>query len=68
MVELCEGGGADFQLLYPDDMGLVDKVRTIAQKIYGAADIALEKRELDQLAGFEAAGRNDAKQLNAKAP
>ncbi len=56
VVELCEGGGADFQLLYPDDMGLVDKIRTIAQKIYGAADIALEKREVDQLAGFEAAG------------
>jgi formate--tetrahydrofolate ligase len=32
-------GEADFQLLYPDDIPLIDKARTIAQKIYGAVDI-----------------------------
>ena len=56
VVELADGGTADFQPLYPDDMGLLEKVRTVAQKIYGAADIAAEKRVVDQLAGFEAAG------------
>jgi len=29
-----------FRLLYPDEMPLWDKVRTVAQKIYGAADIS----------------------------
>jgi formate--tetrahydrofolate ligase len=30
---------SNFKVLYPDDMALWDKVKTVAQKIYGAADI-----------------------------
>ncbi|MFT7462881.1 MAG: formate--tetrahydrofolate ligase [Pseudohongiellaceae bacterium] len=37
-------GRADFQLLYPDDIPLIDKVRTIAQKIYGAVDITADTK------------------------
>jgi formate--tetrahydrofolate ligase len=31
-----------FTFLYPDEMPLVDKVRTIARDIYGASDIAID--------------------------
>ncbi len=56
VVDLADGGTADFQPLYPDDMGLLEKVRCVAQNIYGAADITAEKRVVDQLAQFEAQG------------
>jgi formate--tetrahydrofolate ligase len=39
-----------FQLLYPDDMPLRDKIKTIATKIYGAAGVSyspLANRQLD---------------------
>ena len=48
VVDLADGGTANFQPLYPDDMPLIEKVRTIVQKIYGGDDItvdgAVEKR------------------------
>jgi formate--tetrahydrofolate ligase len=45
-----------FHHLYPDDMPLADKLRTIACNIYGAADIALDRKAADKLADFEAQG------------
>ena len=45
-----------FQLLYPDDMPLVDKLRTIATRIYGAADIALDKRAAERLDELQRGG------------
>ena len=39
---LADAGEAEFRLLYGDEMSLWDKTRTIAQEIYGAADIAAE--------------------------
>lgn len=56
VVEIVEGGTAQFQPLYPDDMPLWDKVRTIAQKIYGAEDIIGDKKVRDQFRAFEDAG------------
>jgi formate--tetrahydrofolate ligase len=43
IAELAESGASDFQLLYPDEMPLWDKVQTIARKIYGADDISAER-------------------------
>jgi formate--tetrahydrofolate ligase len=47
VVQLCERerylDGRGFQLLYPDDMPLWDKMKTIATKIYGAEDIIADK-------------------------
>jgi formate--tetrahydrofolate ligase len=40
---LCESGRADFKPLYPDDMGLWDKVQTIATGIYGAGEVTADK-------------------------
>jgi formate--tetrahydrofolate ligase len=53
---LCDEGSADLRLLYPDDMPLAEKIRTIATRIYGAADIALDPRAAARLLAFEAAG------------
>ena len=50
------GGKSKLKLLYPDDMPLYDKIRTIAKEIYGAADISAPKPVRDQLASFEAMG------------
>ena len=44
------------QLTYPDTASLAEKIRTVAQRIYGAADITLEPQAAKQLAHFEAAG------------
>jgi formate--tetrahydrofolate ligase len=48
VVELVDSGKADFKPLYPDEMPLIDKVRTIAQKIYGADDIVCDGAILKQ--------------------
>jgi formate--tetrahydrofolate ligase len=50
------GGAKDFALLYPDDAALVAKIRTVAQKTYGAADISLEAGAAAELADFTARG------------
>ena len=49
-------GTADFHTLYPDDMPLWDKVRTIAQSLYGAQGIIADKKIRDQFAEFQKAG------------
>ena len=56
VVELAESGQAKFQFLYPDEMPLLDKIRTIAQRIYGARDIEADKSVRDQLAQFQDQG------------
>jgi formate--tetrahydrofolate ligase len=53
---LCDKGEAHFQPLYADALPLIDKIRTIARTIYGAADIALSDSAARQLAAFEQAG------------
>ena len=45
-----------FRLLYPDDMPLWEKMRTIATRIYGAAEIAAEPPVKKQFQEFEKAG------------
>ncbi|HEV2303826.1 MAG TPA: formate--tetrahydrofolate ligase [Stellaceae bacterium] len=56
VVALAESGKADFRFLYPAEMPLLDKIRTIATRIYGAADIEADGRIRDQLAGLEKEG------------
>ncbi len=56
VVALCEGGTARFAPIYPDDLGLADKIRTVATRIYGAADVAISAKAAADLAAFEAAG------------
>ena len=56
VIDTCEKGESHCAPLYPDDMPLVDKIRTIAQKIYGAADIALSDDARKTLADLEKLG------------
>jgi formate--tetrahydrofolate ligase len=56
VVELAESGAAKFQFLYPDEMPLLDKIRTIATRIYGARDIDAPQSVRDQLKQFEEQG------------
>ncbi len=42
VVGLADSGEANFEPLYPDDMSLRDKVKTIVQKIYGGDDISCD--------------------------
>ena len=48
--------GEGFRCLYPDEMPLWDKVRTIATEIYGAEDIGADKRVRDQFREFQDGG------------
>ena len=56
VINACEKGESHCAPLYPDDMPLVDKIRTIAQRIYGAADIALSDDARKTLADLEKLG------------
>ncbi len=47
---------SSFKPLYPDDMTLWEKARTIAKEIYGATDIAAEKSVKDRFAELEKEG------------
>jgi formate--tetrahydrofolate ligase len=56
VVKVVEAGKSKLKLLYPDEMPLMEKVRTIAREIYRAKDIAADKPVRDQLAQFEQMG------------
>ncbi|MEQ1714650.1 MAG: formate--tetrahydrofolate ligase [Hyphomicrobium sp.] len=56
VVAVIGEGKANFKPLYPDDMKLRDKVRTIAQEIYRAADISCDSSVETQFKDLEAAG------------
>src|SRR5581483_5660469 len=60
VVKVADSGKAKLKFLYPDDMPLVEKVRTIAREIYRASDIEVPKAVRDQLANFEAMGYGKA--------
>jgi formate--tetrahydrofolate ligase len=47
---------SSFKPLYPDEMPLWDKVRTIAQNLYGAQGIIADKAVRDRFAEFEKMG------------
>jgi formate--tetrahydrofolate ligase len=56
VVRTIETKPSSFHPLYPDDMSLWEKTRTIAQEIYGAADITADKAVLDRFAELEKEG------------
>jgi len=56
VVKVAESGKSKLRLLYPDEMPLAEKIRTIAREIYRARDVAIEGSVRDQLAAFEAMG------------
>jgi formate--tetrahydrofolate ligase len=56
VVKAAESGQSSLKLLYPDEMPLIEKIRTIAREIYRAKDIDADKSVRDQLAAFEQMG------------
>jgi formate--tetrahydrofolate ligase len=56
VVKVIDEGKASFKPLYPVEMKLRDKVKTIAQEIYRAADIACDASVETQFKDFEAGG------------
>jgi methylenetetrahydrofolate dehydrogenase (NADP+)/methenyltetrahydrofolate cyclohydrolase/formyltetrahydrofolate synthetase/formate--tetrahydrofolate ligase len=61
-VELAEAvvdaanSGGKFEFLYPDEMSVVDKIRTISQKVYGADDVTFDPAATRQIKQLEESG------------
>jgi formate--tetrahydrofolate ligase len=66
VVKTIDAGKARLKFLYPDEMPLLEKVRTIAKELYRAKDISIDKAVRDQLANFEAMGYGKAPVCIAK--
>jgi formate--tetrahydrofolate ligase len=56
VVKVIDSGKSKLKLLYPDDMPLLEKIRTIAKEIYRAKDISADKAVRDQLTAWEGLG------------
>ncbi|HEU4659125.1 MAG TPA: formate--tetrahydrofolate ligase [Pseudolabrys sp.] len=66
VVKVIDEKKAKLKFLYPDDMPLLEKVRTIARELYRAKDVSADKAVRDQLATFEAMGYSKAPVCMAK--
>lgn len=53
VVNTINNGKTHFKLLYADEIPLMQKLQTIAQKIYGAKDILLSEKAAQKLAELE---------------
>jgi formate--tetrahydrofolate ligase len=56
VADLAESGAAKLKFLYADEMPLLEKIRTIAQRMYGAADIETNQLVRDQFKQLEDQG------------
>lgn len=56
VVRLVEAGKADFRHLYPDDMPLKEKIRTIVRNIYGGDDVDFAAPALKEIVRLEEMG------------
>ncbi len=56
VLKTLETKPANFKVLYPDDMPLLEKIKTIATQIYGASGVVLEAGVAARLKEFESAG------------
>lgn len=63
---IADADEADFQVLYPDSMPLMEKIETIARKIYRAEEVQADKKVRDQLKQWEEAGFGDLPVCMAK--
>ena len=68
VVKLAEASQDRFAPLYPDDMPLIEKTRTIARQIYDAADISADASVLKKFEEFERAGYGKLPICVAKTP
>ncbi len=66
VVEIIDGGEAQYAPLYADNMGLFQKIETIAKEIYRADEVLADKKIRDQLRQWEDAGYGDLPVCMAK--
>jgi len=52
VISMLDETTSECQFLYQDDESLVDKITAVATKIYGAKDVAIDKKTLAKLAKF----------------
>ena len=53
---MIENDTADFKMLYPDSMPLMEKIETVAKEIYRADEVLADTGVRDQLRAWEEAG------------
>jgi formate--tetrahydrofolate ligase len=56
VVALVDSGHANFAPLYPDNMPIWDKIKTVATRLYRAADIIADKKIRDQIRNLQDSG------------
>ena len=56
VAEIADSGASQFATLYPDDMGLFQKIETVAKRIYRADQVLADKKIRDQLKAWEEDG------------
>jgi len=56
VAEIADGGTSKFTPIYPDEMGLLQKIETIAKTIYRADGVVADKSIRDQLKAWEDMG------------
>jgi formate--tetrahydrofolate ligase len=56
VAEVADSGVASFSPIYPDEMRLIDKINTIAKRIYRADEVLADKKIRDQLRQWEEQG------------
>lgn len=56
IAQIADAGGAQFQTLYPDEIPLMEKIETIAKRIYRANEVLADKKIRDQLRMWEKQG------------
>lgn len=56
VAEIAESGASQFSPIYPDEMPLLDKIETIAKRIYHADKVIADKKIVDQLRLWEEQG------------
>ena len=57
VVKICQSSDPNkFKFMYEDNISLEEKIRSVAQKIYRADEIVIDKSVSDQLKGFEESG------------
>ena len=56
VAEIADAGMANFAPIYPDEMPLMEKIETIATRIYRADEVLADKKIRDQLRAWEAEG------------
>jgi len=66
VAEMADADMANFAPIYPDDMPLMEKIETIAKRIYRADEVLADKKIRDQLRQWEEQGYGDLPVCMAK--